>query len=203
MKTKATAAGSCQACGRVQKLPDGTLAKHGYTTRWGFFEGTCVGTGHKPYEQDCSLIQRFIDSATKSRADVLARIAELAKPATEPKAWFSEYVPAKRRGEHSRYQEREVALLWSPAGESVDYETGKTRQRLDIYWFDLEGKREPAFRHSVNGWTVLEVADNMNKRFIENTLQPIVKRLTEYIEWQQKRVTDWKLAPLRDLKEVQ
>ena len=40
---KATHDGECQLCGRMQKLPDGRLAKHGYTTRWGFFQGVCPG----------------------------------------------------------------------------------------------------------------------------------------------------------------
>ena len=67
MKAKATAAGSCQACGRVQKLPNDLLALHGYSVRWNTFIGQCPGSKHEPYEQSCALIKRFIASAKESR----------------------------------------------------------------------------------------------------------------------------------------
>lgn len=47
----ATHNGTCQACGRVQAIrSNGLLAKHGYTTEYGFFNGTCSGSDHPPLE---------------------------------------------------------------------------------------------------------------------------------------------------------
>jgi hypothetical protein len=49
--TTATHNGTCQACGRVQAIrANGLLAKHGYTTEYGFFNGTCSGSDHPPLE---------------------------------------------------------------------------------------------------------------------------------------------------------
>jgi hypothetical protein len=49
-KTKATHNGTCQACGRKQAYTPRGIANHGYTTRWGFFSGTCAGSNHAPLE---------------------------------------------------------------------------------------------------------------------------------------------------------
>jgi uncharacterized protein YeaC (DUF1315 family) len=227
MREKATAAGSCQACGRVQKLPKGVLSKHGYAVRWNQFVGECPGSGHLPYEQSCKLIKSFIANAKESRARIQARIDELNKPALEPKAWFAEYVPATWQDRHSRYEDREVTLFVE-APEPVTPEiaqrnkqwvalmnegkagngTAATKHSDDyvpqptIFWFNLKGERVNAFTHSVNSNSVLETATKMNQKFAEHQLAPRVKQLDEYIRWQQQRVTDWKLAPLRDLKEV-
>lgn len=46
---KATKKGTCQICGRVQKLPNGKIAKHGYQVV-GEFHGTCDGSDHLPLE---------------------------------------------------------------------------------------------------------------------------------------------------------
>ena len=50
--SKATHNGTCQACGRVQAVnaKTGLLAKHGYTTDYGFFNGTCGGSDRPPLE---------------------------------------------------------------------------------------------------------------------------------------------------------
>ena len=85
---KATHSGHCQACGRLQKLPDGKLAKHGYTIAHGFFSGTCVGSHHLPFEVSCDLLPRFIEAAKTHLLGVESFQAELRKPATEPVAWF-------------------------------------------------------------------------------------------------------------------
>lgn len=52
--TKATHNGTCQACGRSQAISrkTGNLAKHGYTVDYGYFSGTCSGSGRRPLEQE-------------------------------------------------------------------------------------------------------------------------------------------------------
>lgn len=50
--------GHCQCCGRVQAIERGPgvtvdrgkIAKHGYTTQWGYFSGTCAGSGKPALE---------------------------------------------------------------------------------------------------------------------------------------------------------
>jgi len=48
---RGTHTGHCQACGRRQMVTPSGIAKHGYTVKgWGYFAGTCHGSGHKPLE---------------------------------------------------------------------------------------------------------------------------------------------------------
>lgn len=77
MAKKATHRGTCQCCGREQKLPGGVLSKHGYTTEWGFFEGTCTGAGRLPLEKDRSWLDATVENL-RAEADVL----EKAEPKT-------------------------------------------------------------------------------------------------------------------------
>ena len=55
--------GTCQVCGRTQAVKqDGTIAKHGYTVEYGFFNGTCAGSGQKPLQQDRSVLDSLVTS---------------------------------------------------------------------------------------------------------------------------------------------
>jgi hypothetical protein len=70
MSKKATHQGTCQSCGRLQKLPRGRLSKHGYTVDWGFFNGVCGGAGYKPLEEE----RKHLDStvlALRKHAEML------------------------------------------------------------------------------------------------------------------------------------
>lgn len=57
MTTASTHTGICQACGRRQAVhvKTGMMAKHGYTTEYGFFNGTCGGSDHAPLELETAL----------------------------------------------------------------------------------------------------------------------------------------------------
>lgn len=68
--------GTCQICGRSQKLPGGVLSKHGYTTRWGFFEKVCPGSGHLPFEVSADMIERCRDSAAASAVEARQQAAQ-------------------------------------------------------------------------------------------------------------------------------
>ena len=60
---KATHLGTCQVCGRVQKLPNGRLSIHGYTKRFGFFAGACRGECRLPFEESHDVIDSAIQNA--------------------------------------------------------------------------------------------------------------------------------------------
>ena len=57
MTNASTHTGICQACGRRQAVHvnTGMIAKHGYTTEYGFFNGTCGGSDHLPLELDTEI----------------------------------------------------------------------------------------------------------------------------------------------------
>lgn len=52
MTTKTQTRGHCPYCGREQAIKNGTMAHHGYTVDWGYFNGVCQGQQHRPLEQD-------------------------------------------------------------------------------------------------------------------------------------------------------
>ena len=90
-KNTATHIGECQVCGRIQKLPKGQLSKHGYTKQWGFFNGTCWGAEHLPFEQSIDLIEGAIKQANEQCAK-LAVESESLKAGTffaGPTIWTS------------------------------------------------------------------------------------------------------------------
>lgn len=90
---KATNSGTCQVCGRIQKLPKGVLAKHGFERPWGSRETEgCTGTAELPLELSCELTKE----AVKSHEDLIAaRTEDLQKATagtlTEVPAWIREY----------------------------------------------------------------------------------------------------------------
>jgi len=64
--------GHCQACGRLQAVTNEhhgfppRLAKHGYKVAgFGYFFGTCRGSGHQPIERDHSLLEQIAVSLTE------------------------------------------------------------------------------------------------------------------------------------------
>ena len=57
MSNQSTHTGTCQACGRRQAvhINTGNISKHGYTTNYGFFNGTCGGSDELPLELDTAV----------------------------------------------------------------------------------------------------------------------------------------------------
>lgn len=90
---KATHQGTCQACGRIQKLPKGVLAKHGFERPWGSRETEgCYGTNELPFELSCEITK----DALKSHEELIAARTEDLRKATEGTlteipAWIREY----------------------------------------------------------------------------------------------------------------
>lgn len=76
--------GTCQACGRRQAIHvhTGLIAKHGYTTDYGFFNGTCGGSDKQPLELDTALNVSTVDAlcafADKQEALAAGEITHVA-----------------------------------------------------------------------------------------------------------------------------
>lgn len=66
-----THTGTCQACGRRQAVhvKTGMIAKHGYTTTYGFFNGTCGGSDHLPLELDTAVNVATVAALVKFAAE--------------------------------------------------------------------------------------------------------------------------------------
>lgn len=83
MTTASTHTGTCQACGRRQAVHvnTGMIAKHGYTTEYGFFNGTCAGSDELPLELDTAVnvatIAAMVKFAEKHEAAAEADITKV------------------------------------------------------------------------------------------------------------------------------
>jgi hypothetical protein len=92
---KHTHVGHCQACARTHAvgIKSGKVAKHGYTTRFGFFMGTCSGSDKKPLEvsrefADATLValEEYAVREVARAAALRAGTVTLEKVATGKKA---------------------------------------------------------------------------------------------------------------------
>jgi hypothetical protein len=118
MAHKATHYGHCQICGSRQLLPGGVLAKHGYTTRWGFFSGVCTGSGHQPFEQATNLIEDAIARAQRESFNLRAVAVTLRGTSTGTKTWVTVYDSATWQDRSSRTRWVEVELTETVRTES-------------------------------------------------------------------------------------
>jgi hypothetical protein len=202
---KATHSGHCQACGRLQKLPHGYLAKHGYTIALGFFSGTCMGSELPPFEKSCELVKTFIATAQAELSRVRAKQAALRVPPTEPKGWVRNYeADGISYGNVHRWRYIEVL------SEKVTFENG-TPEGGFYYkhtyiapgptsggWSKVT--RNPNEVHNVptdNSYNEdgLSVAHRLNCGKAD-WFEVQARDLQRYIAWQTERVTNWKEAEL-------
>lgn len=189
---KATHRGHCQVCNRVQNIQGRNkfVAKHGYEVAgYGFFNGVCPGSEHLPLEQDKSMVVWSIKWAQARIVDTSAEIAKYSQPATEPKAWFNEYVPSKSRYLQSGYIWREVQLSREVISPKPDFSYNEDT------FIGHDGKIVPLRRYSISGATLLDVANQLNAKYVEY-LNKRVSEFRQYIVEQQHRIDIWHAQPL-------
>lgn len=107
-KTTHTHRGTCQACGHIQAVDNASqlIAKHGYTVDWGYFNGTCRGSGKRPAEQDITLTMSVIRFCNETAADHDGNVIALQDGTLVPKT-FERYNPTKIVTHKSQHGGRE------------------------------------------------------------------------------------------------
>lgn len=85
---RATHRGTCQVCGTSTKLPDGRVAKHGYTRSWGGFDQVCPGAGKLPYELARGALEDQINALALKAIKLEREIIELEDPDSWAWAWM-------------------------------------------------------------------------------------------------------------------
>ncbi len=177
--------GRCQACDRLQKLPNGVLAKHGYqVAQYGYFCGVCRGAAHMPYELDCTYIRdTIIPEAVQEELRLVEYIAEVRKPVSEAKGYHMVYTPIGQIWQR-------LAILGEPEHKYPVIVTGKTQ-------YNVTGIT-PVSRYSwlPNTNNLLEIAQGMNEYYAVELEKTDLRRIRRYIKWQEGRVADWKERPL-------
>ena len=172
---KATHKGHCQYCNALQKLPNGVLSNHGYTVEYNFFNGICFGSGRLPYEQSCDLIADSIRYAITRKEELNAEIVRLSQPATEAKGKVRLYLNYK--------------YLW------LDCEIVLENDKF----YAVTNKDRFFIGHRRGSDTVLTEMDHQRSRLTDEYRKTVFE-IGNYIDFQQKRLNDWKLRELSPLK---
>jgi hypothetical protein len=184
-KSKATHTGTCQACGREQKLPKGTLSTHGYTVQWQMFLGICRGTGSLPYEQSRELIATLIE-------EVKGEIAHLTKNENENYTFYRSI----RRSLTDRFKSADPERVTVVGEEHVsgDYKWMK------FYFLGTDGTRkEISADYSIE--TVLGMINKL-RSYDADGVRSRIKQLEAYVTWQEGRYKNWKLQPLKAVADI-
>lgn len=175
---KATHSGNCQVCMNNQKLPNGELSKHGYTTKWGFFAGTCDGSHNLPYEKSCELVKRSIVTMHKKIVELQDDIAQInALP--DNIGYIYQYVKATT----DQWKNRVPAHYRWNIGKFHKHE----KYDFSIQFTANDGTLE---NNDAGNGTILEVKLYHTNRYIRG-IENKIAQMNEYIQMQQKRVDDW------------
>jgi hypothetical protein len=129
--TPSTHTGTCQACGRRQAvhINTGMIAKHGYTTDYGYFNGVCGGSDHLPLELDTAVniavVAGMIAFAAEQDATADGEITHVQ----------AEVGPYLRNNRGTRYRERKLVdraefVATQPAYADFDREVESIRRSL-------------------------------------------------------------------------
>lgn len=130
MTTVSTHTGICQACGRRQAVHvnSGLIAKHGYTTEYGYFNGTCGGSDKLPLELDTKVNVAIIASIYKWAAEQEAKAdGEILKVAVQ--VGKARYV-GQRRVVDTKLVDRAEFEATQPSYASFDREVESIRYSL-------------------------------------------------------------------------
>lgn len=118
--------GICQVCGHEQAVVNGKMAKHGYTVKFGFFNGVCSGEHFAPMQQSTEESERVIaqcgEEAGKSEEAAEKMQAGKIKPLYVTRGY------GKNR-EQINFEEAEVweqrqareAMIWNLRSEARQY----------------------------------------------------------------------------------
>ena len=188
---RATHSGTCQICGASQLLPGGVLAKHGYTTRWGFFSGTCRGSGHQPFEQSILMIEDAIAQA-EDDARRLRKNAADHRASTDPAGIpFQVYhVGRDRRGSY-RWVVADITATEHP------YSSGTGSYLKFFATYTPVGEQEAVTKPvDTYGHYTLEAQVAYLRGLAAANLEQNAANLDRYVAWQRARITDWQPTEL-------
>ena len=193
---KATHQGTCQVCGRTQKLPNGYLSLHGYTTRWGFFAGTCHGAQALPFELSKDLIEDAIQRAIEYKRTCAINAGDARRLKDQKKVW-REHVKYKRVGEIRTWDQDELIA----EEQSVELADKPTREWTTYRWKSEEGsiygncgKVSLGFNETLEQY--ITKANERRAKYWDNE----VMRLERYVVWQRNRIENWKPEPKKLIK---
>lgn len=147
MKVTHTHRGHCQLCVSVQAIDpeSGRIAKHGYTVEFGYFNGTCPGSGLFSLHVERKYADESIAEA-RARAKELNKLAKKYVAGTKHPAcvWNGTYreVPAPTRRWANRTVKERVMVLFADAPKTYQL------QGIEDAVYDLRQRASSATRHA-------------------------------------------------------
>ena len=196
MAKKSEFFGTCQVCGREQKLPNGILSTHGYTVEWNMFTGECFGSKELPFEQSTDLIQRAVLTASVKRGSLAKHQDCLALPPKEPYGTVKSYLTREEvRKKDGHFINGRAGYRWI---------TGRIERRephkMGMYFVVIDEK--DGMEHRIHGGfmeTPLSVVEYFNKEY-SRVLQNRIDQLDKYVLWQTERIKNWHPKELKSVK---
>lgn len=210
-----THTGHCQLCDRQQavNVTTGLLAKHGYTKRWGFFSGTCPGSGALPYERSCLEIAPVIVHLEGTVARFCAHILTIRNmsethPLRGKLSIRRPLPPGHYSSTGSNAEVREVMgdfVADSPQPEGAEHIAGYVRTQFipllpvtfatGIVVAAIDSRELTSRCGFYKERNPLQYAQACRMREIQ-ALQTDLSRHEDYIKWLRERVLNWKLCEL-------
>ncbi len=193
---RSTHSGHCQVCGKLHKLPNGVLSKHGYTVEWNTFWNECYGECKLPFEQDITYTKRAIEDVKIQKAGLEKEVADILA-LTE----FAYVVEATKR----EFRKPSVRTLVKIAKADLTWEDGHKVDglyRWGLYWIGEDGNEYK--EENLYGVSGLEDAIKKCNENHARTIEGRVSQAARYIEWQEARIVDWKPSALipHEIKKV-
>lgn len=185
---KSTHDGTCQLCGRLQALPNGKLAKHGYTTRWGFFSGTCPGSEHLPYEVSSDLLQDAMQRAQRAAAAEHEAANALAA-STEP------FVTVLVK-DAATWANRKPVARWERVPVQSD---GTFYYTVERFAHSSATVRTPSTHRIYGAYTMADAVRCTNEPRVA-AHRTHAQNLREYAAWLGERIASWKPTALKARK---
>lgn len=207
MTTRHTHRGHCQLCGAQQAVNNktGRIAKHGYTTRWGFFSGTCAGSDNLPYEVSTNLFLDRIQVMVSALASFDRNIADTRALATSDPTYGEVLLSRRRFGAREEHLaighfaiESEENATWAESGKivrtkfvlttSITFRNGETVAEVscsELYRLGMSYSCHTPEQHG-GSWRKSKISGLTNQR----------QQRQEYHDWLMTRFRLWAPAPL-------
>ncbi len=219
MSSRSFNRGTCQACGRIQKLPNGVLSLHGYTKQWGFLHGVCKGSHHRAFEISKDLIEKCITGSQDAIVGLQARRAELFQFTTtaNSKAWRRIYVDAKYKHNTPSGYEWRLGHVDKIETEHT-FPSGKVIYKSYV-WVDEKLLTDPSHRPVITSkiesyeieqdktgkskQDVTQVIEMLNRKYAKDVIDVEIAQHRQYIEWQRERIKNWVQKPPLPLDDAQ
>lgn len=119
----ATHRGNCQVCGHQQHVMGETLAKHGYTVKFGYFKGTCRGSHKKPLQVERTITDDTIVALGEYALQCDTKAAQLKDGTIHPTS-----IETHQKLNRVTFKYEAVVIAWADA--TVEQQTKAVRIAL-------------------------------------------------------------------------